>query len=224
MKTVVIIGIDGSGKTTQANLLKKALVARGKRAEVVWLRGESYLTKPLLAVAKRIFKAPKQNKRGEKQDEKIYQDYTRSKSKIFGNPLARQLWKSLSLLDTWITFRMAKSRLRGKPDVIIFDRYVYDTVIDIASAFGAGEREIIKILRSPFLKLFPKPDLLFLIDLEAEEAMRRKNDIPSISYLLERRPGYRLIAETNSADIVDGSKAIDEIASEIVSKTLERVF
>ncbi len=224
MKTIVIIGIDGSGKTTQANLLKEALIARGKKAEVIWLRGESYFTKPLLAIAKRILRAPRQKKRSDKHGEKSYEAYTSRKLRIFRNPLARGLWKSLSLLDTWITLLVAKSKIAGKPDILIFDRYVYDSIIDIASAFGAKEEEIRKMLRSCFLKLFPKPDLLILIDLSPEEAMRRKNDIPSISYLRERLPGYRSIAQANCAETVDGMKTIDEVASEILRKVEEKLL
>lgn len=223
MKSIVIFGIDGCGKTTQAGLLKKALAQKGKKAEVIWLRGESYLTKPLLSIAKAMLRAPSQKKRGQPADEQSHQTYSRRKTALFKIPLARWLWRFLAFLDTWITLLVSKSKIRDKPDILIFDRYVYDTMIDIACAFGKGEQEISKMLRSNWLRFFPKPDLLILIDLDAEQAIKRKDDVPSISYLLERQPHYRLIADICGAKKIDGSKSVDEIASQILRLVEEKL-
>ena len=59
-KIIVLMGLDGSGKTTQAELIARWLNDQGIRSRVVWMRGESYLTRPVLGIGKALLHAPRE--------------------------------------------------------------------------------------------------------------------------------------------------------------------
>jgi thymidylate kinase len=215
-KLIVLMGLDGSGKTLQANMLVDWLASRGERAQVVWMRGESYITAPIIRVGKSLLGGPREHKRGEGiADRNSYDRYTRSKQSMFKNPVLRSIWRSSTLIDHYISFRRALGRLPEDVTTVILDRYVYDSMIDIDSAFGSEGREAERLLRSRFFKLFPRPDRVVLLDLPPEESMRRKSDIPSIEYLESRRPVYHIIAERVGAGTVDATRSKEEVQADI---------
>jgi len=215
-KIIVLMGLDGSGKTLQANMLAEWLAARGEKAEVVWMRGESYMTAPLIRIGKAVLGGPREEKRGEGiADPDSYRKYTRSKQSMFRNPLLRSIWRSTTLIDHYISFRRAVGRLKRDVTTVILDRYVYDSMIDIDSAFGSEGREALRLLGSVFFRLFPRPDKVLLLDLPPEESMKRKDDIPSIEYLESRRPVYHIIAEHVGASTVDATKSKEDVQTDI---------
>jgi thymidylate kinase len=71
-------------------------------------------------------------------------------------------------------------------------------------------------LISRLLNIMPEPDLIFLIDLPSEIAYSRKNDVPHISYLSERRELYCSLKEKYDAKIVilDGTNTPDALFKE----------
>jgi thymidylate kinase len=218
-KIIVLMGLDGSGKTTQAELVAQLLNGRGIRSRVVWMRGESYLTRPVLRVGKALLRAPGAAKRGDGiKAGGRYDDYVTSKRSMFSNRLLRSVWRTLTILDLLISIRKAFSKLPGGTRVVLMDRYIYDTFIDIDTAFGAGGAEVDRLLGSRLIKIFPKPEKVILLEVTPEEAMRRKDDIPSVDYLTERRGLYKRVAWTVGASKIDGSLPIEEINSELMTE------
>jgi len=212
---IVLMGLDGSGKTTQANLLASDLGARGIKAEVVWMRGESYLTRPLLKVAKTILRAPKAAKRGQTDEPEAYERYVSGKRSVFKNRAARGLWRSLVIADFYITLRIAFSKIPSSTRVVLLDRYLYDSLIDIVSGYGGGEEVLKQLLASKAARIFPRPDMVVLLDLEPAEAMRRKDDIPSLGYLEERYDLYHVVAREVGAVTVDASRPLENVRAAI---------
>lgn len=212
---IVIMGLDGCGKTTQANLLHQKLNELGIASAVIWLRGQSYLTLPLIKIGKFILRAPEESKRGQGIGKRSYQRYVSGKKSLFRNAVARGIWRNLTILDAYLSLRFAVKKVEPKTSYFIFDRYIYDTLIDIDTSFGAGGSEVKRLLKSRLTRCFPRPDLAILLDIEPQEAIKRKDDIPSIEYLDERYPLYRLVAQSVGARIIDATQSIHEIAGEI---------
>jgi dTMP kinase len=211
-KLLVLMGLDGSGKTTQAELLAEQLTAQGTPAEVVWMRGESYLTVPILKIGKALLRAPRETKRGDGVHAGgDYEKYVSSKQSLFKNSLLRAVWRTLTVFDLYLSVRFAFRKLARKTRVIILDRYVYDTFIDIDSAFGAGGSELDRLLGSSLLRWFPRPEKVILIEISPGEAMKRKDDIPSIQYLEERHGLYDRVADAVEAVRIDGTASIEEV-------------
>jgi thymidylate kinase len=219
-KLIVLMGLDGSGKTTQAELVAKWLSGRGTPAEVVWMRGESYLTLPVLRLGKTLLRAPKEAKRGDgAHTGGDYGQYVSSKQSLFRNSVLRALWRCLALVDFYLSMWTAFRKLKRETRVVVLDRYIYDTLIDIDSAFRARGAELDRMLASRFVKRFPQPDRVILIEISPEEAMKRKDDIPSIDYLRERQVLYDRVALAVGAARVDGTLSIEEVKLKITTET-----
>lgn len=223
-KLVVLMGLDGSGKSTQANKACEWLEAQGIPAQVVWMRGESYLTQPVLKVGKALLRAPKEEKRGGGiESGEDYRRYVHSKQSMFKSPFLRAIWRTLTIIDLYITFKLSFRSVSRDTRVVILDRYVYDSLIDIDSAFGSGGAEAVRMLESSLLGLFPEPDMVFLLEIPPEQAMKRKDDIPSMVYLEERHDLYLEFAEITHAVTVDATASIEQVQSKITDRLKEVV-
>jgi dTMP kinase len=223
-KLIVLMGLDGSGKSTQANMASEWLKRQGIPTQVVWMRGESYITQPVLKVGKALLRAPREEKRGGGiESGRDYERYVGGKQAMFKNRALRAIWRTLTIIDLYITFKLSFRSVARDTRVVILDRYVYDSLIDIDSAFGSGGAEAVKMLDSSLLGLFPEPDMVFLLEIPPEEAMKRKDDIPSIVYLEERHDLYLKFAEITRAIRVDASLGIEQVQSAITDRLKEVV-
>jgi thymidylate kinase len=221
-KLIVLMGLDGSGKSTQAERASEWLASRGIPTEVVWMRGESYLTRPVIRIGKALLRAPRENKRGGGiESGEDYGQYVDGKQAMFKNRFLRAVWRMLTITDLYITFRLSFRSVGRDTRVVILDRYVYDSLIDIDSAFGSGGTEAVRMLDSLLLRLFPRPDMVFLLEISPEEAMKRKDDIPSIVYLEERYDMYLKFAEITGAIRVDATASIEQVQSAIRDRLRE---
>lgn len=99
-------------------------------------------------------------------------------------------------------------------------RYIYDIAIKIRLLFDLDDAQTHTIIRR-FTAVFPTPDYLFLIDIPEEVAFARKDDITSITYLLDRRQLYYRIMQPYVSTVLDGCKPIDELITEVENCILE---
>ena len=212
---ICITGIDGVGKTTLAKNLVKMMTQDGVRFEYVYGRLKPFILRPFMILGRKILLKGKN----------IFSDYTNYKntkkylSKNY--PILAWIYQALLLFDYFIQiFLNIKIRLLlGKN--IICDRYIYDVVItDLSVDFNYSEKDVRKVLHY-ILLLLPKPDVVFLIDLPEEIAYRRKNDIPSIDYLRDRRRTYLSLSKEFGMVILDGSQSLEELrqtAKEVIKR------
>lgn len=207
---IVLTGIDGSGKTTQADLIVKSLKKDGHDVLYVWSRWDPLLLKPLIHQWK--------NKRAKNTDKQHY-DYNELKSrkkKLLQNPVIRWLWLFLFFIDYGLQIQ-AKIRIRSMGHkLLVSDRIFYDSVIDQAINLGEKKEWLLDILSSWWMKvIFPKPDMAIYIDCPADTAFSRKDDAPNVEYLLERRKLYLELTEKYGWIKIDGTLPVDEIAFQV---------
>jgi thymidylate kinase len=155
--SVCFIGIDGSGKTTHAfslyqNLGQLGIVANLVRPEYLVMR---YMPNFFLTwMSKNVFSRSKARIDGSEKSSKD----GRYLSSIFSKARHSVLNSGL-LLYSWLTY-LALVELRNK--VIIFDRYFYDWVFNLNQNRMNG-----------LLFFLPKPDMVFVLDLEVNDAFSR---------------------------------------------------
>lgn len=207
---ICFVGIDGSGKTTQAKRLIELMQERGVKSKYVWNKFEPRLAAPFLKIAKVLFF----RKKGIFEN---YREHTRTKRRLLANPVVSTVYQYLWLIDylSQIFFKTRIPLMCGKS--VVCDRYIYDPVVDLAVDLNYSERKI-KGMLSKISPLFPKPDVIFLIDLPEEIAYQRKDDIPSLEYLKKRRGIYLNIGKERGMTLLDGSKDLVELENLILNE------
>ena len=209
---ICFIGMDGSGKTTQAKALADAMQKAGIKTKYVLNRFEPCITRPFIRVTKMLFFRGK----GQLQN---YPEYSHTKKRLFSNPLISLAYTNLLLVDYFFQ-NLVRIRIPlMRHNIVICDRYVHDTVVDLAVDQDYSDQKIRSMLKR-FLFLAPKPVDIFLPDLPEETAFQRKDDIPSIGYLKERREIYLNMARDYGMVILDGSLDVTSLGSLLENKVI----
>ena len=206
---ICFIGIDGSGKTSQAKMLMKTLRQMGIKCKYVWGRWTPFMLKPFEIALNRIYF------KGKKIDYNNYNEYVKEKQRLIQNYKLALIWENLVLFDYFIQFfiKIKLPLLLGI--TVICDRYIYDTLIDIIVDFKFSGKEIKRMLQSRLLSLFPKPNLTFLLDVPERIACQRKRDLRLMNYISKRRKTYLHLSQTFQAVIVSNTRNIFNVQKSI---------
>jgi len=201
-------GIDGTGKTTHATKLTrtfKDMRIPSQFAECLWSPKLSY---PFMALVYLLTGWRRK-------------DYHKSK-------ILRKVWNYIVILDFLFIylFRIKRHLIIGK--TVFADKYVYDLLTTLMYN-GLYNEKASRIM----LKLFPKPDLVFIFDIPEAVSNKRKNDTIEYvrkfgsdqdvdKYLKIRREGYIKIAKSLGIPIIDARKDFNTLHEKIFNKILER--
>ena len=214
---ICFTGIDGSGKTTLAKSLVDAMEQKGVEAKYVYNRYTPVILRPLMLVGRWLFL------RGKDIFEN-YEDYADAKkSASKKHPFWATLYQRILLFDYFfqILFKIKLPLLFGK--TIVCDRYIYDTAItDLSVDMNYSKDKAVNLLNN-LLHFFPEPDITFLIDVSEDIAYQRKDDIPSIEYLKERRKMYLDVGKAYKMVIFDGSKSLEDLKNSIQEEVFGKV-
>ncbi len=196
-RLINVVGIDGSGKTKLCKALLHEIQKRYPAAEYAHSYHEPFILKPMKSIARAIFM------RGTDESK----DYSRYRERKF---CASNRHKILSSVYgfVWILDYLLQAMIRvGFLSImgrrIIIDRYVFDTVLN-ASLTANWPPGITHRILGALLKILPRPDVVFLIDLPEVVAFERKKDIQSVEYLEERRHLYLEMADIYGFIKLDG--------------------
>jgi dTMP kinase len=202
-KLILLLGLDGTGKSTQARLLLEVARGRGLRAESVWARWDPLLLAPLLRL---------RNRASEGSSSTDGDGYVAWKRRIFRHSAARELWRRLAAADHFLRVGPKLIRAHRRSDLVICDRYYHDALIDMAVGFGGGPPARVGMHR-----LFPEPDITILLDANEETLAQRAEDSPSVAYLAARRALYTDMAARNGWPVVDATRPISEVQDDLAS-------
>lgn len=202
-----IIGMDGSGKTTLAQRVARELQGRGIKSRYLWAGFRpTLLLRPVLWLAKRS----------------IYQEdrdtqLVPHKGRVLTRDRLSHIYHRVVLADYVLQMqtRVGLPRLRGES--VVCDRYIHDTVITTALVLDSPDSRLLRVL-DRMQRLVPRPDWIFVADLPEEVAFARKDDVPSIAFLAERRRRYLLIAEAHDLPILDATQPVDSLVAKILTE------
>jgi dTMP kinase len=204
---ICFVGIDGSGKSTLAKTLIENMSEHGLETEYTWGKFESSLLKLLIFIKNKLFVR-------EEDWKKNYEISLEIKKNLFKKRFAYILYECFVLLDYrfQIIRKIAIPLKRGKN--LVCDRYIYDTIVDLAVDLGYSDEKV-KNRIDQLLDFSPKPDLVFLEDLPEDVAFSRKDDVPSLKFLYEKRKIYKKIKEEFEMIDLDGTKSLQELNEKI---------
>lgn len=183
-------GIDGAGKTTQIDSLVADLQDAGQRIRLIAFWDDIAAFRRLReALGRAVF-------RGEIGVGSPGNPVNR-RDKNIQNPFTISARMLLCLIDA-IGMRFTIANIRRSPDadVIIFDRYLYDQLVNLGTHYRAS-----RIYTRFLLKLIPHPDIAFLLDADPVVARARKPEYP-IDFLRSTRACYLSISKTAGMNVI----------------------
>lgn len=219
---VALDGIDGSGKSAQAELLAHAVAEAPARQRLVWTRGGSAgLLQPLFRLGKRLLRrragpgpAAAAPAAGAREAER---------ADLFRRPLVRAVWPWLIALELGLVYqwRVRWPLLRG--DVVIADRYVLSALTDLAARLERPD--IARAAPGRLLRaLAPRPAHTFWFDAPVEVALARKGGDESAA-MLRRQAAYApALAAELAATRLDATLPLAELSDRLVAQVLRRYF
>ncbi|MEM1646446.1 MAG: hypothetical protein QXL96_11440 [Ignisphaera sp.] len=212
--TIVISGIDGSGKTTLAKALEMYFYKKQKRVTVVWFRWRAFLQYLLFAYS---------NLRGLKRNVRTIGGTTIKRHFFEEDPITRRVYPLFLLFDILVYYLVHKLLIRFRNvEVVIYDRQFIDIVVDILSYYHIAHvherclmlRAILRLL----LALAMQTDLTIILDLSPQIALKRKSDIwESRRELDVRRRLYLLIAAHLNACLIDATNSPQEVLRKVLT-------
>jgi len=221
---ITISGIDGAGKSKQAELLRQAIEACMLRVHCVWSRGgSSSFTAACLRFGRRFWGhaklSPVRDGTGS-----VKEDAFDTRRSMLRNPIARWGWAAVVVVDLLIRYwrRVAWPLWRGR--IVVADRYVADAVAELDAYLDRKDsrRSWAGRLLSA---LSPRPDMVFLLDLPAEVAAHRMTGgRESATYLCHLREMHLRQARKTKAIVLDATRSADHVSDEMVYRALTHYF
>lgn len=191
---IYITGCDGTGKTTQAELLLSYLEAMGRQPQHLWLRFPFFLTLPLLAYARWRGYSWYEETDGVRHG---YWDFRNSW-------LLRKLLPWLLLADASLAalVKVDLPLMRGR--TLVCERFVLDMLVDLAVAFNDPDFH----LRMPgrlFLRLLPGRAMIIILDVDVETIRQRRADLRVDRRLSARLGAFRCLARDRSLPVLSST-------------------
>ncbi|HUU41841.1 MAG TPA: hypothetical protein VMW42_12970 [Desulfatiglandales bacterium] len=205
---ILITGIDGSGKTTVAKILTKQISKNGLDYCYVHANEVPILMRLVKICVKFVF----MRKHDPFMD---YEPYVKQKEVLSSqHPFLSALYRILLAIDyaPQVVWKICVPLALGKR--LVVDRYIYDVVINLGLNLNYSFDQYRKDI-SLFFRIFPIPDMSIFLDTDEHTAFSRKDDVPSIDYLKERRSLYLYLAEIDRISVIKGKGTPEQIAREI---------
>lgn len=198
-RLIYLAGNDGTGKTTQAELLLADFAAAGIPAHYVWLRFPQYMSLPVLALSRLL---------------RITRYRTVSGNRTGRWEFHRAPWLAHLLLwgqvvDAWIARAHRIRPALSRSEAVVLDRFVYDIVVDIAAA--ARDPRLLRSRPARLLYRLVRPDDVALLDAPAATIRERRPDLAIDQDLELRADLYRALGRQLGLRRIDASRTREEI-------------
>ena len=222
---VTLSGIDGSGKSIQADRLRAAFETCDVRVKPIWARGASSRR------AGAIMRAGKRALGGGKSDAKSDSAAaTRNEAERFAerrrrlqNPFARWVFSMVYASDLFWPYVWQTRRALLNGTVVICDRHICDALADYALFTGTDPTNpplSLKVLHT----MIPRAQVAILLDVDAEEALRRKPEEGSSEHLAIARHMLLGLAQARRMTVVGGNSTVDEIQRTVARTSLSEFY
>jgi thymidylate kinase len=207
---ISLSGIDGAGKSTQLALLKEAYQRRGVITVLLWSRvGYTPGIETLKRLARRVLGSglPRPG-------------HSKERDALMREGLVQRFWITLSLLELIIIYGFVLRWRSFRGRVVLCDRYLWDSLIDLWLAFPNREAESTALWKT-LTWAAAKPDAAIFLRIPLEESETRsskKGDpFPDSAKERARRFGfYEDILKRGCWQCIDGNRGAEEVARDVM--------
>lgn len=211
-RIVVFSGVDGSGKTTQIEMLERYLRSRGIKVKRVWARcGYTPLFSLLKSALRKIAygRLPPPG-------------LTREREVMLRKGWRRSLWLTVAIIDLMLYYSIWMRGLKWTGFVVLSDRYVLDTELDFRRNFPETDVSRWWLWRL-LVFLSPRPQLRLLLivppGISAQRSTEKNEPFPDSMETLEWRYGrYREMAEQKGWCVLDGRDSAEQVHRKILKE------
>lgn len=190
-RTIAVIGIDGSGKTTQAHLLAEALAERGLPARY------------------------RQNAGGRHWFGRLAASVGRGDAEGL---LGRRGMLVVESVLRWLAILRTLVRRGFTGEIAVMDRYAF---CQYASLRVHARTRLSERFARLAYRLFPEPDITFLLVVDPEVAYerieRRGYDHEEMSYLRAAAASYESLPERPRFVVIDGNGSPEQVRADLLS-------
>ena len=184
--------------------------AAGIKSKYVWIGWSPTILKPVTKLIKKIVL----RRNDVREDD--YVNVRQVKKEYFKKSRLKRLWYYYVILDYYLQvfFKIMIPKFAGY--TIICDRYVQDVLIGLSLNYNWEMNELRSRYEENILRLFPLPDVTIFIDIPENVAFSRKNDIPAVEFLFDRRTIYLEFFKSLDVTCIDGNRSFDEVHQQIL--------
>ncbi|QYM77514.1 hypothetical protein K0B96_09240 [Horticoccus luteus] len=209
---IVFSGTDGAGKSTQIELLERALRGRGASVRRVWIRGGYTPGFAALKGLVRRFRPQALPKPGASSERTL----------TFASSRVRRVWLTLALLDLLLLTALVLRVRVAMGRTVLCDRYLEDSLLDFRRNFPQEEVADWWLWRV-LAQCAVKPTHQFLLLVRPAESARRSRlkDEPfpdSPETLAWRYDAYRALGAGGGWQVIDCERSIAAVQREIAAK------
>lgn len=213
---MALSGLDGSGKSTQAEALRDHLVAAGIPTAVAWtkLGGTTWTA----TVSGRVKAALRLSRPVSSTPPRTYASGARDDVVDTGTLLRRRsrsltwAWTLLLVVDNICAHRRV---VRRDAAVVVCDRYVLDSVAQLRHRYGDRPyRFHTSLLR----RLSPPPAAAWLLDVPPDVALARKPEQFDLAQLESLAGCYRTASAALGVPVQDGTSPPEAVTPRLVEE------
>lgn len=204
-------GVDSAGKTTQIELVARALEDQGHRPIILWHRpGFSSALNLAKNLARRGVPSAMPTR-----------DQPQRRARLFRRPMVRRPWIAIALVDTLVHFAVMVRLARLRADVVLCDRYLDDAGLDFKFGFPDEARLCARVL-GLIRGISPQPKRSFLLMLpeevtERRAAVRREEFVDDHAIRTRRYAAYAAIARRDDYIVINADRDRAEVSKAILS-------
>jgi thymidylate kinase len=213
---VALSGLDGAGKSSQAQLIERSMRSIGVESAVIWPPARNVLFGMPPALKDRLRRLLATIGRP------IETSSTTAYQAADGAPefpplpsqrgIVTELLAAVVAISQVLALRRAALAAPGDPVLLIYDRYVLDSIVYLKDRWGHGRA--LGWQSAAIRMLARRAALSYLLEIEPEEAFARKQDFP-IENLRDRAALYRRLHESLGVKALDATRPMEEVGHEI---------